>query len=78
VDERRRSLVMDDGVGVAAPAWWRRTAVDAVAGGGGWGGEGVLVPREYEWEMERERRGEPCLWDALVSNAGKVTNLAPV
>ena len=44
VDERGRSLVMDGGVGVSAPAWWRRTAVDGVADGGGWGGEGVLAP----------------------------------
>ena len=36
VDERGRSLVMDDGVGVSAPAWWRRTAVDGVANGSGW------------------------------------------
>ena len=49
VDERGRSLVMDGGVRVSAPAWWRRTAVDGVADGGGWGGEGVLVPTEYEW-----------------------------
>ena len=49
VDERVRSLVMDNGVGVSAPAWWRRTAVDRVADGGGWGGEGVLGPTEYEW-----------------------------
>ena len=35
-DERGRSLVMDDGVGVSAPAWWRRKAVDGVADGGGW------------------------------------------
>ena len=26
---------VDDGVGVSAPAWWRRTAVDGVADGGG-------------------------------------------
>jgi len=49
VDERGRSLVMDDGVGVSAPAWWRRTAVNGVADEGGWGGEGVLAPTEYEW-----------------------------
>jgi len=49
VDERGRSLVMDDGVGVSAPAWWRRTAVDGVADEGNWGGEGVLVPTEYQW-----------------------------
>ena len=35
VDERGRSLVMDSGVGVSAPAWWRRTAVDGVSDGGG-------------------------------------------
>ena len=29
VDERGRSLVMDGGVGVSAPAWWRRTVVGA-------------------------------------------------
>ena len=49
VDERGRSLVMDDCVGVSALAWWRRTVVDGVADGGGWGGEGVLAPTEYEW-----------------------------
>ena len=49
VDERGRSLVMDGDVGVSAPAWWRRTAVDGVADRGGWGGEGVLAPTEYEW-----------------------------
>ena len=49
VDERGRSLVMDGGIEVSAPAWWRRTAVDGVADGGGWGGEGVLAPTEYEW-----------------------------
>ena len=35
VDERGRSLVMDGGVGVSAPAWWRRTTVDGVADIGG-------------------------------------------
>ena len=35
MDERGRSLVMDGGVGVSASAWWRRTAVDGVADGGG-------------------------------------------
>ena len=48
VDERGRSLVMDGGVGVSAAAWWRRMAVDGVADRGGWGGEGVLAPTEYE------------------------------
>ena len=49
VDDTGRSFVMDGGVGVSAPAWWRRTAVDGVADGGGWGGEGVLAPTEYKW-----------------------------
>ena len=49
MNERGRSLVMDDGVGVSAPAWWRRMAVDGVADGGGLGGEGVLAPTKYEW-----------------------------
>ena len=48
VDERGRSLVMDGGVGVSAPASWRRTVVDGVADGGGGGGEGVLAPTEFE------------------------------
>ena len=78
VDERGQSLVMDDGVGVSAPAWWRRTMVDGVADGGGWGGEGVLAPTSTNGEMEGERKGEPCLQGALVSNARKFTNLAPV
>ena len=34
-DERGRSLVMDGGIGVSAPAWWRRMVVDGVADGGG-------------------------------------------
>ena len=78
MDERGRSLVMDGGVGVSAPAWWRRTAVDGVADGGGWGGEGVLAPTEYEWGNGGGEEGEPCLQGALVSNARKFTNLAPV
>ena len=41
-DERGRSLVMYDGVGVSAPAWWRRTAVDGVADEGGWGWRGCF------------------------------------
>ena len=56
VDERGRSLVMDSGVGVSAPAWWRTTAVDGAADGDGrrWvGGEGVLAPTEYEWVKGR-------------------------
>ena len=36
MNERGRSLVMDGGGGVSAPAWWRRTKVDGVADGGRW------------------------------------------
>ena len=53
VDERGRSLVMDGGIGVSAPAWWRRMAVDGVANRGGWDGEDVLAPTEYEWGKGR-------------------------
>ena len=35
VDERGQSLVMAEGVGVLAPTWGRRTALDGVAGRGG-------------------------------------------
>ena len=35
-------------------------------------------PRSMNGEMEGERKGEPCLQGALVSNARKFTNLAPV
>ena len=82
VDERGRSLVTDDDVGVSAPAWWRRTAVDGVADGGGWrrvgwrgcfGAHGVRMGKR-----EVERKGEPCIQDVLVSNARKFTNLALV
>ena len=82
VDERGRSLVMDGGVGVSAPAWWRRTAVDGVADGGGqrrvgwrgcFGAHGVRMGK-WRWRG----RGEPCLQGALVSNARKFTNLALV
>ena len=61
VDERGRSLVMDGGVGVSAPACWRRMAVDGLADGGGWGGEGVLAPTEYEWGNGGREEGGPCL-----------------
>ena len=53
MDERGRSLVMDGGIRVSAPAWWRRTTVDGVADGGGWGGEGVLAPTKYYWGKGR-------------------------
>ena len=65
VDERGRSLLMDGGVGVSAPTWWRRTTVDGVVDGGGrrrvgwrgcFGAHGVRMgKREVEW------KGEPCI-----------------
>src|SRR3990170_6821321 len=67
VDERGRSLVMDDGVGVSAPAWWRRTAVDGVADGGDCGGEGVLVPTEYEWGNGGREEGGNHVFRARLS-----------
>ena len=36
------------------------------------------LPRSTNGEMEGERKGEPCIQGALVSNARKFTNLAPV
>src|SRR3990170_5279725 len=67
VDERGQSLVMDDGVGVSAPAWWRRTVVDGVADGGDCGGEGVLAPTEYEWgNVGREEGGTMSLGRACL------------
>ena len=67
VDERGRSLVMDGSVGVSAPAWWRRTAVDGVADGGGWGGEGVLAPTEYEWGNGGREEGGNHVFRARLS-----------
>jgi hypothetical protein len=46
VDERRPSLVVDDGVGVAAPARLRRGWRTEEAGHSG---EVVVVPTVYEW-----------------------------
>ena len=79
VDERGQSLVMDGGVRVSAPPWWKRMAVDGVADGGGrrrvgwrgcFGAHGV--------RMGKREEGEPCIQGVLVSNARKFTNLAPV
>ena len=67
VDERGRSLVMADGVGVSAPAWWRRTSVDGVAGRGGRGGEGVLAPTEYEWGNGGREEGGNHVFRARLS-----------
>ena len=84
VDERGRSLVMDGGVGVSAPAWWRRTAVDGVADGGGrrrvgwrgcFGAHGVRMGKR---EVERKGGTMYSGPSAPVSNARKFTNLASV
>src|SRR3954466_5256256 len=72
MDERGRSLVMDVGVGVSAPAWWRRTAVDGVADGGGgrrrvrwrgcFGAHGVRMgKREVERKGGTMYSGRACL-----------------
>ena len=67
VDERGRSLVLDDGIGVSASAGWRRTTVDGVVDGGGWGGEGVLVPTEYEWRNGGREEGGNHVFRARLS-----------
>ena len=67
VDERGRSVVMDSGIGVSAPAWWRRTTVDGVADGVGWGGEGVLAPTEYEWGNGGGKEGGNRVFRARLS-----------
>ena len=64
MDERGRSLVMDGGVGVSAPAWWRMTVVDRVADSGGrrrvgfrgWSGE-VMAAWDFEWRKGGDGRG---------------------
>ena len=76
VDERGRSLVMDGGVGVSAPSWWRRTAVDGVADGGGrrrvgwrgcFGAHGVRMgKREVERKGGTMYSGRACLkWEEI-------------
>ena len=49
VDERRPSLVVDDGVGVAAPARWTMGWRTEEAGHSG---EVVLAPTVYQWGNE--------------------------
>ena len=67
VDERRPSLVVDDGVGVAAPVRWRMGWWTEEAG---LNGEVVVAPTVYEWGNGGE--GDLKLWDALLSNGGKL------
>ena len=61
VDERRPSLVVDDGIGVAAPARWRMGWRTEEAGRSG---EVVVAPTVYEWGNGGE--GDLKLWDALL------------
>ena len=68
---------MADGVGVLAPTWWRRTTVDGVADGGGWARGCFRAHGVRMGKREVERKGEPCIQGALVSNARKFTNLPP-
>ena len=61
MDERRPSLPVEDGVGVAAPARWRmgwRTEED------GRSVEVVMPLTVYEWGNAGE--GDLKLWDTLV------------
>ena len=77
-DERGRSLVMDDGVGVSAPAWWRRTTVDGMADGGGWGGEGVLAPTEYEWGNGGREEGGTMSSGRTCLKCEEIYKLSPI
>ena len=61
VDERRPSLAVDDGVGVAAPARWRMGWRTEEAGRSA---EVVVPPTVYEWGNGGE--GDLKLWDALL------------
>ena len=73
VDERRPSLAVDDGVGVAAPARWRMGWRTEEAGRSG---EVVVAPMVYEWGNGggggSETLGCACL------KCGKVTYLSTV
>ena len=61
VDERRPSLAVDDGVGVAAPGRWRMGWRTEEAGHSA---EVVVPPMVYEWGNGGE--GDLKLWDALL------------
>ena len=73
VDERRPSLAVDDGVGVAAPARWRMGWRTEEAGHSA---EVVVPPTVYEWGNGGEG-GSQTLGRASLK-CGKVTNLSPV
>ena len=72
MDERRPSLAVDDGVGVAAPARWRIGWQTEEAGRSG---EVVVAPMVYEMGKCRgggsQNLGHACL------KCGNVTNLSP-
>ena len=73
MDERRPSLAVDGGVGVAAPARWRMGWRTEEAGRSA---EVVMPPTLYEWgnggEGGSQTLGRACL------KCGKVMNLSPV
>ena len=73
MDERRPSLAVDDGVGVAAPARWRMGWRTEEAGRSA---EVVVESTVYEWGNGggggSQTLGRACL------KCGKVTNLSPV
>ena len=73
VDERRPSLVVDDWVGVAAPARWRMGWWTEEVGRSG---EVVVAPTVYEWGNQGGG-GSQTLGCAFLK-CGKVTNLSPV
>ena len=71
VDERRPSLAVDDGVGVAAPARWRMGWRTEEAGRSA----EVVMPRTvYEWG----NGGGISNFGTRLSECGKFTNLSPV
>ena len=73
MDERRPSLAVDDGVGVAAPARWRMGWRTEEAGRSA---EVVVPLTVYEWGNGGEG-GSQTLGRASLK-CGKVTNLSPV
>ena len=73
VDERRPSLAVDGGVGVAAPARWRMGWRTEEAGRSA---EVVVPPMVYEWGNGGE--GRVSNFGTCFSEMGEVTNLSPV
>ena len=71
MDERRPSLTVDDGVGVAAPARWRMGWRTEEAGRSA---EVVMPPTVYEWGNGGR---DTCLSDELESNVSCLPCLAP-